>query len=122
PDNQWPPSDYTCRMGYSSRPAINSAPEIGGHQAEQMVAWGGTGSFYPFKPDSGYKSGNPETNDTYRTEMFRLNKLKSRAIVSDICSMDVLTTVGSNGATPDRTQNIHKKGLNVLYANGAAKW
>ena len=40
----------------------------------------------------------------------RLNKLKNQAIVSDliISRQDVL--------------NIHKKGINVLYANGSAQW
>jgi hypothetical protein len=55
-----------------------------------------------------------------RAEMFKLGKLKNHAICCDIISMDSIST--GNGATPDRLQNIHKKGLNVLYANGAVKW
>jgi hypothetical protein len=42
--------------------------------------------------------------------MFKLGKLKNRAIVSDVNS-------GS-----DRLDVAHKKGINVLYANGGAKW
>ena len=47
--------------------------------------------------------------------MLKLSKLKNRAIVSDINTVDPSTAQGR-----DRIQ--HKKGLNVLYANGAAKW
>ena len=42
--------------------------------------------------------------------MQRLSRLKSRAIVSDVNSSDT------------RTVTAHKGGLNVLYANGSAKW
>jgi hypothetical protein len=47
--------------------------------------------------------------------MFRLSKMKNMAMVSDINACDPGTVQGR-----DRIQ--HKKGLNVLYANGAAKW
>jgi hypothetical protein len=42
--------------------------------------------------------------------MFKLSKLKSRAIVSDIVSS--LT----------RIKPAHQKGINVLFANGSARW
>jgi hypothetical protein len=42
--------------------------------------------------------------------MFQLHKLKSKAIISDVL-------VGE-----DRVRLVHKKGFNVLYANGGAKW
>jgi hypothetical protein len=48
--------------------------------------------------------------------MFRLSKMKNRAMVADICAVD------PNNAARDRVGNIHKTGINVLYANGAAKW
>jgi hypothetical protein len=43
-------------------------------------------------------------------KMFRLSKLKSKAILSDVIS------------GVDRIRQAHQKGFNVLYANGAARW
>ena len=40
----------------------------------------------------------------------RLTKLKNKAIISDIAS------------SPERIKEDHVKGINVLYANGGAKW
>jgi len=48
--------------------------------------------------------------------MFRMSKMKNRAIVSDVNSVD------PNTVSKDRVGNIHKNGLNVLYANGGARW
>jgi hypothetical protein len=58
---------------------------------------------------------NPDTNPASLAEMFKLAKLKNRAIVSDLNTVDPSTPQG-------RDRIVHKKGLNVLYANGAAKW
>jgi hypothetical protein len=42
--------------------------------------------------------------------MQRLNRLKNKAIVSDINSSET------------RSITSHKSGMNVLYANGSARW
>jgi prepilin-type N-terminal cleavage/methylation domain-containing protein len=120
PNNPWPPSVNTCRASYSCRPAINSDPKDPTHQPEQIVCWTTAGSFKPARPLwPGITLNNAEPQDPkYATEMFRLAKLKSRAIVSDINGIDNATAA----ATRDRILTIHVKGLNVLYANGAAKF
>jgi hypothetical protein len=77
-----------------------------------------TASFHPCRPTwPGLTSGNPETTPSFVTEMFKLSKLKSRAIVSDINSID-----STQSTAGDRIATIHVKGLNVLYANGGAKF
>lgn len=53
--------------------------------------------------------------------MFRLSKLKNRAIMSDINAIDALANM-STGVSADRLLTVHAKGFNVLYANGGAKW
>jgi prepilin-type N-terminal cleavage/methylation domain-containing protein len=125
PDNKWPPSLNTCRAGYSCRPSVNSDPTVDSHVPEQVVVWTTSGPWGPLRtadwPGS-MSVQNPDTagNARFAGEMFKMSKMKNRAIVSDICSMD--TSATGNGATADRLLNIHVKGLNVLYANGAAKW
>jgi hypothetical protein len=63
------------------------------------------GPFHAMKVVNGRVSSTQE-----KAQMFKLSKLKNRAIVSDIMS------------SITRVEPAHKKGLNVLYANGAAKW
>ena len=114
--NLWPPSLGQCRMSYVVRPSINSDPHPVRHKPEQMVVWLVTGSWHPVTPSWPALTWNdPDTDSASRADMFKLSKLKSRAIVSDINTVDPSTPAGR-----DRVQ--HKKGLNVLYANGAAKW
>jgi prepilin-type N-terminal cleavage/methylation domain-containing protein len=118
PGNLWPPTLGQCRISYVVRPSINSDPTTQSpmHQPEQMVVWLGTGSWIPTTPTwPGLAMQNPDTNPAARADMFRMSKMKNRAIVSDINTVDPNTVQGR-----DRVQ--HKKGLNVLYANGAAKW
>ena len=55
-------------------------------------------------------TGVPVDAKTQAAPMFRLAKLKNHAIVADIPHHN------------DRLDRAHRKGLNVLYANGAAKW
>jgi hypothetical protein len=55
----------------------------------------------------------------YQTSMFKMSKMKSRAIVADL---NVFDNKASQANSYDRILTVHKKGLNVLYANGAAKW
>ena len=119
--NPWPPSKGTSRTPYSARPTLNTDPLNQAHAPEIAVCWLSTGSWYPAKvawgPGVNVVSpdlpGNPGAN---AAEMFTLAKLKNRAMVCDI------NTVDPNAAMPDRVKTVHRTGINVLYANGAAKW
>ena len=97
PTNPWPPSENTCRSSYSIR---SSDPTSTLPPGRQGVMWATSGSFGPMT----------EASTAEPTRMMRLSKLKNCAIVSDINS------------SPTRLVVAHKKGLNVLYANGGAKW
>jgi prepilin-type N-terminal cleavage/methylation domain-containing protein len=113
PGNPWPPSiNRTCRSGYNVRASTNNPnPNVTGSTATDKVYWGTGGSagspFWPLKMNG--NSGSPVTPKTQQP-MFKLAKLKSKAIVRDM---------NSNNQWVDQ---CHKKGINVLYANGAASW
>ena len=62
------------------------------------IYWTGSGEFYPQK-EGGAKASMP-----------KYSQLKNQAILSDITSSST------------RIPIAHQKGVNVLYANGAAKW
>jgi prepilin-type N-terminal cleavage/methylation domain-containing protein len=86
PGNLWPPdktlpAPTNIRLGYGSRP---------------LLSWEGTEPW----------PGTP----TAPLAFPRLTKMKSQAILADIC------------ASPERVRERHKKGANVLYGHGAAKW
>jgi prepilin-type N-terminal cleavage/methylation domain-containing protein/prepilin-type processing-associated H-X9-DG protein len=99
-DNPWPPSEGTCRAAFSTR---SSDPTSTRAPGEQGVMWSTTGIFDPQTEANG-------TTLAQKTQMMRLSRLKSRAIVSDIIS------------SPTRVRVAHIKGINVLYADGSAKW
>jgi prepilin-type N-terminal cleavage/methylation domain-containing protein len=116
--NPWRPFNVGARGSYSVRASINSRPDDQTHPPEQMVYWTTAGSFEPLRPTwPGCVVGAPRQP----TEMFRLSKLKNRAIVSDINATDGLAALAA-GASADRLLTVHAKGINVLYANGGAKW
>jgi prepilin-type N-terminal cleavage/methylation domain-containing protein len=106
-NNKWPPSQETTRSTYSARCSTNNPDPKPGTYATDGVCWG-TGSksepFYPLKPINGFTDG------TTKASMFRLGRLKDRAIVADVVS------------SVTRIKPAHQKGINVLYANGAARW
>jgi prepilin-type N-terminal cleavage/methylation domain-containing protein len=109
--NPWPPSTDTVRSTYELRCSTTNTVATTGTRATDMVMWL-TGSnaadpFFPVKLD-------PATAKAIKPfvaqPMFRLGKLKNRAIVSDIHHHT------------QRIDRAHVKGFNVLYANGGAKW
>src|SRR5687768_5788762 len=110
-NNKWPPSaNGEVRCSYSARPSTDNIKATPGTWASDGVCWGGRnvgGPFHPWKmdPASGkvHASGQPAA-------MFKLPKLKSKAILSDVIS----------GA--DRIRVAHNKGFHVLYANGGARF
>ena len=119
PQNPWPPSSATCRAGYSWRPSINTDPKNPAHPAEQMVCYQTNGTFKPCRTTGPtHVTGDPDTDQAQVTSNFKLSKMKSRAIVSDINSIDAATS----SATSDRIRTCHVKGLSVLYADGSAKF
>ena len=105
--NKWPPSQETTRCTYSARGSTNNTNPQPGTYATDGVCWG-TGSksepFYPLKPING------KTDGKTKAAMFRLGRLKDRAILADVVS------------SVTRIKPAHQKGINVLYANGAARW
>ena len=118
PNNPWPPSAGLSRTPYSCRPTINSNPADPTHPPEVAVCWLTTGSWHPAKVawGPGVSVVDPGANGANAAQMFTLARLKNRAMVCDI------NTVDPNAAMPDRVNTVHKKGINVLYATGAGKW
>src|SRR5688572_11336849 len=110
--NKWPPSRNQIRCSYSSRCSTNNPdPRTPGTFATDAVCWGtNSGPFYALKMVNGKIGPAGSDGLAPRGQMFKLNKLKSKAIISDVVS----------GA--DRIRQAHQKGFNVLYANGGAKW
>jgi type II secretory pathway pseudopilin PulG len=106
PNNKWPPSQNPIRCSYSCRASSSNTDAQPGTHATDIVCWTtATPEWYPKKV-----AGGAFVTPAQKADMFKLNKLKSRAIVADVM-------VGE-----DRTKLVHKKGINVLYASGAAKW
>ena len=95
--NPWPPSEGTCRASFSSRSSDPTSDKPAGRRG---VMWATSGLAGPMT-----EASTPEP-----TKMMKQSKLKGRAIVSDIIS------------SPTRIPIAHRKGVNVLYADGAAKW
>ena len=93
PDNPWLPGQKTTRVAYGFRPAL------------------GTGPYEEFEWDR--TNGAPMTTPSATGQprgMARLRRFKNRAIDADMF------------ASPERVNTGHRKGINVLYANGSAKW
>jgi len=106
PNNKFPISSNSVRCSYSSRCSTNNINPTNGTWATDAVCWGtGSGPFYPFQMVNGKISPTAAQG-----AMFKLQKLKSKAIISDVVS------------GVDRIRQAHQKGFNVLYANGGARW
>ncbi|HTL29354.1 MAG TPA: type II secretion system protein [Tepidisphaeraceae bacterium] len=109
PGNDWPPQG-TCRTTYATRPSTNNINPLPGTHATDRVYWctgSSSGPFYPLK----ITDGTTTITMPYQPQpMFKLTKLKGKAIVSDFNGADNLLL------------QCHKQGLNVLYANGSASW
>ena len=114
-ENKWPPSQNEIRCSYSCRASTNNpTPQTPGSQATDAVSWGvgnSAGPFYPLKVVNGKVAADPgDPSKAGRGQLFKLNKLKSRAILSDVTS------------SITRVIPAHRRGVNVLYANGGARW
>jgi prepilin-type N-terminal cleavage/methylation domain-containing protein len=109
PDNLWPPQGNT-RCTYAIRPSTNNINPVPGSFATDRVYWCTGSSSAPFYPLKLVDGGTAAVKPYEPQPMFKLAKLKDKAIVSDF-----------NGAN-NLVDQAHKKGLNVLYANGSASW
>ncbi len=124
-ENPWPPNEPGIKSGvrssYSIRPVIMRDPSTPAIGPEQMVIWTTNASFQPMKPvwtgTGSMTGGNVDTTPTLLASQFRLSKMKNKAIVSDLNSIDSLASTAG-----DRISNVHVRGINVLYANGSAKY
>ena len=108
-NNRWPPSLSSIRSSYSCRPSTDNLALNASQHATDAVAWQyNTGApFYPIKVNAGvFDTSVPPAKGA----MFQLRKLKNRAIVTDVVS------------SFDRPMLVHRKGINVLYANGGARF
>jgi prepilin-type N-terminal cleavage/methylation domain-containing protein len=109
PVNPWPPYSNPVlgvtgvRSCYSTRSSTNNTTLTSGSKSTDEICWPREDSFV-----GGCLCQNGTAKAVH--SMFKLGKLKNRAIVSDIIS----------GA--DRLDVGHKKGVNVLTASGAASW
>jgi hypothetical protein len=98
--NPWPPipfatsSGHTC-LGYNCRPEVSWPANA---RSGAIGVWNPADKLC-YLPSDGVRLTLP-----------RLAQLKNKAIVADLL-IDVTFV-----------QNRHKKGINVLYANGGAKW
>lgn len=122
PFNPWPPvmlndPSRSTRAAYSCRPAIDPRPDLN-QPMDTIVVFPATGDPTPKQP--AWSGTISLATAGAKPQMFRFSQMKNHAIVSDISSIDIIST--GNAAVADRIKVIHKTGLNVLYANGSAKW
>lgn len=105
-NNTWPPAKNNVRASYSCRASTSDTQPVIGSQATDVVAWGVGAAAGQFPP-LGVSGGKVVAGVG---QQFRLNKLKNRAICADVFG------------SVTRVQPGHRKGVNVLYADGSARW
>jgi len=108
--NPYLPTTNEVRITYSSRPG--ETPDDVDVPSDKSVCFASGKDEVPPGPNVA-KFFVPQkwaNNSRAPAEMMRLNKLKGKAIVSDINSSET------------RSITSHKGGFNCLYANGAAHW
>ena len=110
--NKWPPSENSIRSSYSNRPSTNNTIATPGTTSTDGViyTYANGEPFYPRQVVNGVIVPGVAGGPPPAARMFNLARLKNKAIVSDI-----------NSAI-ERPLLMHKKGVNVLYANGGARW
>ena len=109
--NPWLPTTQDVRITYSSRPGLTE--DYNNVLSDESVCWTATNAAAgpPGSPAARPFEPQKTANETAAPAvMMKLNKLKNRAVVSDINSSET------------RSLTSHKGGINVLFANGAARW
>jgi prepilin-type N-terminal cleavage/methylation domain-containing protein len=116
--------EFYSMLGLLYQTKLLTGPEAAYCPAEPLERWQFKTAENPWPPVVGAASGQqntragygcrptvnwPETGE-YPTYMTQITKLKNRAILADLAP------------TPYFINRRHKKGLNVYYANGSAKW
>jgi prepilin-type N-terminal cleavage/methylation domain-containing protein len=129
PDNPWPPLNpfydgsntprHGCRISYSQR-CVLATPEKDPNSKQYRhtkvgyyngVAWKGPIYMTFDWPNPGVKETIQSAGVKDRKSAYpKLSKLKNSAILSDVTSGE------------DRVKAAHRKGINVLYNNGAARY
>jgi prepilin-type N-terminal cleavage/methylation domain-containing protein len=121
--NPWPPTNVPttesgCRMSFSQRP-IGPVESLNGKFRTTSYNWAAGGadatSWGCYTQPCDYSGVGVFTGPTYGAKVpnapyAKLAKYKSAAILSDVNSSQTRVVVA------------HKKGINVLYANGGAKF
>jgi prepilin-type N-terminal cleavage/methylation domain-containing protein len=125
PKNPWPPTNATdgvgVRMAISQRPIGPFEPSGNGGVTTTSYGWSGDAAWGALTQTRTYASaasltsspaaGIPAVGPLLKDQPYpRLAKYKSAAILSDINSSET------------RLRIAHKTGVNVLYANGGAKF
>ncbi|MEA2733918.1 MAG: hypothetical protein QOE14_369 [Humisphaera sp.] len=100
--NAYDPANKAVRGGYYMRPMANDGTPVLWRNAAGATA---AGDLAP--PVTGRTvAGQPEEWNPYP----KLDKMRQRALAADIFS------------TPHRIDMMHKKGVNVVYSDGHARW
>jgi prepilin-type N-terminal cleavage/methylation domain-containing protein/prepilin-type processing-associated H-X9-DG protein len=95
-----------CRLGYACRSSDPTRTDLA--QEQRGVAWIASGASPIYGPVNGWSS-EPVLTPASRTRMMRVTTMKVRGIVTDIL-------------IEGRYQVAHNKGINVLLADGSAKY
>jgi len=98
--NAWDPDNNNVRGGYYLRPMAQDGTPV---LWRQTIAFDG-------RPTMGRPAPPPATGQEEWYSYPKLDKFKGRALAGDIFS------------TPHRITMMHKQGVNVLYADGSARW
>ena len=111
PTNPWPPSKFQdiTQTPYTVRCSTDNVnPQSGTYPTDQVHWLTGSAANQPYHPVK-VVNGVPVSGFPAQP-MFKLSKLKNRAIAADAPHQTI------------RLERGHKKGVNTLYANGAARW
>ena len=100
PNNKYDPANTNTRAGYFMRPMFADGTPVLWQQS-------GTSAAIPV-------NGKPQTNTLGGQEPWfpypKIDKMKQRALVADLFH------------SPSRIRYMHKRGINVLYTDGSARW
>jgi prepilin-type N-terminal cleavage/methylation domain-containing protein/prepilin-type processing-associated H-X9-DG protein len=99
--NKWDPEGAAVRGGYFLRPMFAD---------QHPVLWRTAAAIVDSAPPVDAASPSPPLGQEYWRPYPKLTKMKGRALAADIFS------------APSRVNWRHVKGINVLYADGSAKW
>ncbi|MEA2707877.1 MAG: hypothetical protein QOF78_478 [Phycisphaerales bacterium] len=100
-NNKWQPDAGNTRAGYFMRPMYSDGTP---------VLWQQSGASAPIPVNGKAQPGNGLGNQEPWFPYPKLDRMKNRALASDLFH------------SPSRIRYMHKKGINVLYSDGSAKF